>query len=437
MKIGVVGLGHVGLVSAACLAHVGHDVVGVDSQKERVERLKGGRLPFFEPGLEELVSETTAAGRLEFETDPRAAVQEPEVVLICVGTPARPTGEADLSQVENLATQLGAHLHSYRVLAEKSTVPVQTGQRILKTIGRMVTTDFDVVSNPEFLSEGTAIRDTLEPSRIVIGSDSERATQLMLDVYKPIIERSRCPVMCTDVATAELIKHASNAFLANKISFINSIADFCEASGANIEDVARGMGLDPRIGNDFLRAGIGYGGSCFPKDVAAFAALGETLGCDVGILRAIEAVNLQGVPKLLKKLRAELWNLSNKRIAVLGLAFKPGTDDLRDAPALKLIEQLVADEAEVVVYDPAAMPKAKESLPAAVRFADSAPAAMSGADAAVFATEWDEFRGLEPAVIGGALKFPLVIDGRNLFDPAEMASAGITYLSVGRPPVRP
>ncbi|MGH2756468.1 MAG: UDP-glucose dehydrogenase family protein [Actinomycetota bacterium] len=437
MKIGVVGLGHVGLVSAACLAHVGHEVVGVDSLTERVERLRSGDLPFFEPGLEELVTETTGAGRLHFETDPRAAVAEPEVVLICVGTPAKATGEADLTQVEKLADELAAHLHSYRVLAEKSTVPVRTGQRILKKIGRMVTTDFDVVSNPEFLSEGNAIRDTLQPSRIVIGSDSERATTLMLEVYKPIIERSRCPVISTDVATAELIKHASNAFLANKISFINSIADFCEATGANVDDVAQGMGLDPRIGPDFLRAGIGYGGSCFPKDIAAFAALGEELGCDVRMLRAIEDINRAGVSKLVDKLRAELWNLSNKRIAILGLAFKPGTDDLREAPAVTLVERLVAEGADIVAYDPVAMRKAKETLPAAVRFADSALAAMAGADAAVFVTDWDEFRGIEAGAMKAALKVAVVVDGRNLFSPNEMAAAGITYLSVGRPTVHP
>ena len=437
MKVGVVGLGHVGLVSAACLAHVGHEVVGVDSQKERVERLSVGDLPFFEPGLDELVTEGRQAGRLLFDTDPRAAVAEPEVVLICVGTPAKPTGEADLSQVEMLATQLSSHLSSYRVLAEKSTVPVRTGQRILKTIGRVVTTDFDVVSNPEFLSEGTAIRDTLEPSRIVIGSSSERATHLMLELYEPIIRRSQCRVICTDIATAELIKHASNAYLANKISFINLVADFCEATGANIDDVAQGIGLDPRIGPDFLRAGIGYGGSCFPKDVAAFAALGEELGDDIALLRAIESINRERIPKLLDKLRGELWNLASKRIAVLGLAFKPGTDDLRDAPSIGLVDELVREGAEVVAYDPAAMRKGKDALPASVRFADSAIGAMVGADAAVFVTEWDEFRGIELGEMKKALKIPVVVDGRNIFEPHEMRDAGFTYLSVGRPPVHP
>lgn len=437
MKIGIVGLGHVGLTSAACFADVGHEVVGVDSDTEKVKDLEAGHLPFFEPGLDEMVTETTRAGRLRFDTDLRSAVREPEVVFICVGTPSGPGGAADLVQIERLANDLAAHLHSYRVLVEKSTVPVRTGQRILKTIGRMVTTEFDVVSNPEFLSEGTAIQDTLEPTRIVIGSSSQRATDLLLQAYRPIIQRSQCPVICTDVATAELIKHASNAFLATRISFMNTVAEICEATGADVETVAQGMGFDPRIGPHFLRAGIGYGGSCFPKDIAAFASLGEELGSNVEILRAVEAVNRAGGPRLLDKLRAELWHLEDKKVAVLGLSFKPGTDDLREAPAVGLIERLVAEKADVIAYDPTSMGKAKEILPGAVRYAGSALEAMQGADAAVFVTEWDEFRGLDPHAIKTALKFPIVVDGRNIFDVQAMAEAGLTYLPVGRPAVRP
>lgn len=437
MKIGIVGLGHVGLTSAACFADVGHEVIGVDSDRERVKDLDAGRLPFFEPGLDEMVGETSRAGRLRFDTDLRSAVRESEIVFICVGTPPGRGGAADLVQVERLANDLAAHLDSYRVLVEKSTVPVRTGQRILETIGRMVTTEFDVVSNPEFLSEGTAIKDTLEPTRIVIGSSSQRATDLLLQAYRPIIQRSQCPVIVTDVATAELIKHASNAFLATKISFINAIAEICEATGADVETVSQGMGLDPRIGPHFLRAGIGYGGFCFPKDLAAFAALGEELGCDVGILRAVEAVNDAGVGRLIDKLRAELWHLEDKKVAVLGLSFKPGTDDLREAPAVKLVERLVAEKADVIAYDPASMGKAKETLPGSVRYAGSALEAMQGADAAAFVTEWDEFRGLDLHEMKAALKLPIVVDGRNIFDASMMAEAGLTYLPVGRPAIRP
>jgi UDPglucose 6-dehydrogenase len=359
-----------------------------------------------------------------------------DLVFICVGTPSKPDGSADLVQVEQLTSEIASLLRDDQVLVEKSTVPVKTGERVAQTLQRLGASKVDVVSNPEFLREGSALEDTLRPDRIVIGSSSERATKLLSDFYSPIIEKSGCALVLTDVGTAELIKHASNAFLAMKISFINAVAEVCESTDADVQTVALGMGLDPRIGPSFLQAGVGYGGSCFPKDVAAFAALANTLGIDFTLLEAVQEINQRGVDRLLHKLTTELWHLEGKKIAILGLAFKPGTDDLREAPALRMIERLLGEGADVVAYDPAAMAKAKDVFPA-VTFVDSALDAMQGADAAVFLTEWDEFRALEPATMRDTLRFPIVADGRNLFRPEAMREAGITYLSMGRPLVRP
>jgi UDPglucose 6-dehydrogenase len=436
MKVGIVGLGHVGLVSAACFAHVGHQVIGADSQAERVEGLQKGIMPFFEPGLEELVREGIESGRLTFAHESSAVVDGTDLVFICVGTPSKPDGSADLVQVEQLTSEIAGLLRDDQVLVEKSTVPVKTGERVARTLQRLGASKVDVVSNPEFLREGSALEDTLRPDRIVIGSSSERATKLLSDFYSPIIEKSGCALVLTDVGTAELIKHASNAFLAMKISFINAVAEVCESTDGDVQTVALGMGLDPRIGPSFLQAGVGYGGSCFPKDVAAFAALANTLGIDFKLLEAVQEINQRGVDRLLHKLTTELWHLEGKKIAILGLAFKPGTDDLREAPALRMIEKLLGEGAEVVAYDPAAMAKAKDVFPS-VTFVDSALNAMQGADAAVFLTEWDEFRALQPTTMRDTLRFPIVADGRNLFRPEAMRAAGITYLSMGRPLVRP
>jgi UDPglucose 6-dehydrogenase len=436
MKVGIVGLGHVGLVSAACFAHVGHHVVGVDAQAERMEGLQKGIMPFFEPGLAELVKEGTDSGRLTFAQEATAAVEGTDLVFICVGTPSKPDGSADLVQIERLTSQIAGLLRDDQVLVEKSTVPVKTGKRIARTLERLGASEVDVVSNPEFLREGSALEDTLRPDRIVIGSSSKRATQLLSDFYAPIIEKSGCALVVTDVGTAELIKHASNAFLAMKISFINAVAEVCEATDADVQTVALGMGLDPRIGPSFLQAGVGYGGSCFPKDVAAFAALANSLGIDFSLLEAVQEINQRGTERLLNKLCAELWHLEGKRIAMLGLAFKPGTDDMREAPAIRVIQRLLDEGADVIAYDPAAMTKAKDIFPP-ITFAESALGAMEDADAAVFLTEWDEFRALEPSVMKEALRFPIVADGRNLFRPEAMKEAGITYLSMGRALVRP
>ncbi|MDP9235691.1 MAG: UDP-glucose/GDP-mannose dehydrogenase family protein [Actinomycetota bacterium] len=436
MKVGIVGLGHVGLVSAACFAHVGHQVIGADSQAERVEGLQKGIMPFFEPGLSELVREGTESGRLTFVQESSAVLEGTDLVFICVGTPSKPDGSADLVQIEQLTSEIASRLRDDQVLVEKSTVPVKTGERVEQTLQRLGASNVAVVSNPEFLREGSALQDTLRPDRIVIGSSSDRATKLLSDFYAPIIEKSGCALVVTDVGTAELIKHASNAFLAMKISFINAVAEVCESTDADVQTVALGMGLDPRIGPSFLQAGVGYGGSCFPKDVAAFAALAHTLGIDFSILEAVQEINQRATDRMLDKLRTELWHLEGKKIAILGLAFKPGTDDLREAPALRVITKLLAEGAEVISYDPAAMAKTKDLFPS-ITYAESALDAMEGADAAVFLTEWDEFRALEPITMKEALRFPIVADGRNLFRPEAMRDAGLTYLSVGRPVIRP
>lgn len=437
MRIGVVGLGHVGLVTAACFAHVGHEVIGVDSSAERVEDLRRNKLPFFEPHLQVLVEGGRRRGNLHFEHDLTGAVHRTDVIFICVGTPALPTGEADLSQIEALAVQIAERMNGeYRVLVEKSTVPVTTGSRIEQTLRRLTSSRFDVASNPEFLCEGSAVHDTLAPDRIVLGSSSEEATRLLMDVYRPILDRSGCPVIVTDVPTAELIKHSSNAFLATKISFINSVAEICERVGADVEEVARGIGLDPRIGERFLKAGIGYGGSCFPKDVAAFAALAEEVTGKAPLLRAVQRINQAAPARLLDKLREELWYLRGKRIAVLGLSFKPGTDDMRDSPSVKVIEALLEEDSSVVAYDPVAMPKAKELLPPTVSYAPTVEDALRGAHAGVILTDWKEFKELDPSTFKRTLRFPIVADGRNLFDLEDMRAAGVTYLSVGREAVR-
>lgn len=437
MKIGVIGLGHVGLVSAACFAEVGHHVIGMDHMPERAQDLLDGRVPFFEPGLQELVTSNIQNGRLRFERELRPVVDEAEAIFICVGTPSLPSGEADLSQIEALATELAGCLDgSYRVLVEKSTVPVNTGHQMSRTISRLTDSPFDVVSNPEFLREGSAVEDTLSPDRIVVGGSSERAFTLMREAFEPIVQRSGCKMIETDVKTAELIKHASNAFLATKISFINHIAEVCDKTGANVDLVADGMGLDPRISREFLDAGIGYGGSCFPKDVAAFASVARELTGDSALLEAVQAINARGPKRLIERLRSELWYLKGKRIAVLGLSFKPGTDDLRDSPAFAVIEELLASEAHVCAYDPVAMPAAKERLSPAVGFATSAMDALEDAHAAVIVTAWPEFAELDPVEIRLALHLPIVVDGRNIFPPERMQEAGLTYLSMGRPPVR-
>ncbi len=438
MRVSVIGTGHVGLTTAACLAHMGHDVLGVDDDVEKAAAIERCEVPFHEPGLSELVREGLDSGRLRVSTDPAAAAPHGEVVFICVGTPTRESGEADLDQVERVARIVARSLEGYTVIAEKSTVPVETGEWIRRTLEREARpgAEFDVASNPEFLREGRAVNDTLEPNRIVVGSDSPRAIERLHEVYRPILDRSGSPFVVTDLATAELIKHASNAFLATKISFINSIADICERTGADVETVAAAMGLDQRIGPSFLRAGIGYGGECFPKDVRAFRHRADELGVDFGLLAEVELVNEARIDAFVEKVRGALSNLEGRHVALWGLSFKPETDDLRNSPALELARRLVAGGARVTAYDPVAMPAAKPLLPD-VELAPDPYDAARGADCLAVCTEWSVFATADLERLRAEMAHPVVVDGRNVFDPAGMAGAGFTYASVGRPTVRP
>ncbi len=436
MKIAVVGTGHVGLTTAACLAHVGHDVLGIDDNPEKVDAIGRGEMPFYEPGLADIVRAGLASGRLTVSSDVAQAARFGEVVFVCVGTPTRDTGEPDLTQVDRVARTIAENLDGYTVIVEKSTVPVGTGERLRRTVEVTApeTAEFDVASNPEFLQEGYAIRDTLEPGRIVFGSDSERAVAVLMEVYRPIINRSDCPVIVTDIATAELIKHTSNAFLGMKISFINKIAEICDRTGADVDTLAAAVGMDPRIGRDFLRAGIGYGGACLPKDVKAFAFTSEKLGVDSLLLATIDYINRSVRGRFVERIAEALIDPVDKRIGVWGLAFKPETDDLRNAPALDVVRDLVSMGAVVTAHDPVAMGDAKALLPD-IAFADDPYDAARDADCLVICTEWDIYASTDLARLRASMASPLIVDGRNIFEREEMERAGFRYLSVGRPAV--
>ena len=440
MRVTVIGAGHVGLVTAACLAHIGHDVVADDDDAAKLELLRQGEPWFHEPGLPELLAETIAAGRLRFTSDKAEAVRHGQVIFISVGTPSRADGSPNLEFVEVVAREVARNLPigELRLICEKSTVPVQTGDRVAQVLAREAPrgADYEVASNPEFLREGAAVADTLRPDRIVIGTESERGADVLRELYRPILDRTGCELLATDRATAELIKHASNAFLATKISFINSVAAICERSGADVELVARGMGLDPRIGPQFLRAGAGYGGSCFPKDVAAFAHRSAELGVEFGILRETAKVNAEARRRVLDKTRDALWHLTGKRIGVLGLAFKPETDDLRDAPAIDVVDGLIAEGAEVVAYDPVAGELALKQLPE-MKLAYEPLDVAEGAHALVIMTEWEEFTRIPPHELRSRMAYPIVVDARNCLDAAAYAAAGFTVIGTGRPVLHP
>jgi UDPglucose 6-dehydrogenase len=439
MKVGVIGVGHVGLVTAACFAELGHEVVGMDDDEGRIATLSRGELPFYEEGLAELVASATSSGRLRLTADPAPAVQGADVVFICVGTPSREDGSPDLSYVQAAAAMVATHATSPVVVAEKSTVPVRTGERIrhalaLQSQARGGELQHDVVSNPEFLQEGTAVADTMRPDRVVVGADSDHAHEIMRQLYQPLLARHHCPYVATDVRTAELIKHASNAFLATKISFINSVARVCELAGADVATVAAAMGHDPRIGRAFLNAGLGYGGSCFPKDVKAFIHIAAELGYDFGILRETDRTNREAIRWPLTQLRRLLWNVAGKQIAILGVAFKPGTDDVRDAPALEVIGGLLAEGAKVRLHDPVALDHVRDRYPDAI-FCDKAEDALSGAHAVVVCTEWDEYRALTADRLAELLEYPIVVDTRKVWSVAQLRDAGLTVASVGSPQV--
>jgi UDPglucose 6-dehydrogenase len=430
------GTGHVGLVTCVTFASIGHEVVGTDVDVEKIELLERGIPPFFEPGLEEAMTRGSASGRLSFSTVAAEALRDAEVVFICVGTPARANGDANLLAMEQSAGQIARHAPDGAVVVEKSTVPAGTADRVQTTLQREGQgRRFHVASNPEFLREGAAMRDALEPDRIVIGVGSPRALDVLKRLYAPLLEAG-VRLIVTDIRTAELAKHASNAFLSLKISFANALARVCEHAGADVTAVADVMGSDPRIGRAFLNAGIGYGGYCFPKDVAALRRLSERLGYPFPLLQEVERLNDEAVEAAAAKVEEALWNMEGKRIALLGLAFKPGTDDVRFSPALTLARRLLASGAQVVGCDPHAAGNAKEELPE-LTLASDAYEAASGAHAIVIATDWEEFRSLDLARLRGIMTYPLVVDGRNLLDPLEMAEAGFWYYPTGRPPVVP
>ncbi len=434
MRIAVMGTGHVGLVTCVALASLGHEVVGTDVDEEKISLLERGVAPFYEPGLEEALGRERAAGRLSFTSTASDAIGDADVVFICVGTPARANGEANLVAIESSAREIARHARDGVVVVEKSTVPAGTAERVRETLARdRDGSRFDVASNPEFLREGTALRDALEPDRIVIGVESERARAVLRRLYEPLTERGY-RLIETDITTAELAKHASNAFLALKISFVNALARVCERAGADVASVADVMGADPRINRAFLNAGLGYGGYCFPKDLMALERLATRLGYEFPLLREVERLNDEAVRVAAGKVEEALWNLEDKRVAIFGLAFKPGTDDVRFSPALALARYLLTAGAHVVGFDPRAATNAKNELPE-LEVASDPYEAASGAHCLVLATEWDEFLHLDLAALKEVVAHPVVVDGRNALDPVEVAAAGFAYFPVGRPPV--
>lgn len=429
MKIAIVGTGYVGLVTGACFAEVGHEVICVDNNSAKVEMLRAGGIPIYEPGLEELVKKNVKTGRLSFTDNTTEGVEKSQVIFIAVPTPPLPDGGVDLSFIEKVAREIADGMTSYKIVVDKSTVPVKTGEKVAETIRRYCKgkVDFDVVSNPEFLREGFAVEDLMKPDRIVVGTASERPAAAMREVYEPF----KAPIIITDINSAELIKHAANSFLALKISYINAISVICEASGANVQEVANGIGMDERIGRRFLNPSLGFGGSCFPKDLSAFIKISEQLGYDFRLLKEVQQINIDQMERFVKKITDTLWVLKDKTIGVLGLAFKQNTDDVRMSPAIDLCQRLLKEGSKLRVYDPQAMEKAKDLLPD-VEYIDDMNNVAEGCDALVVATEWPEFKQLDLAQAKKNLSHPILFDGRNLFDPTEMEQLGFIYKSIGR-----
>jgi UDPglucose 6-dehydrogenase len=449
MRIAVVGSGYVGLVAGACFADLGHDIILVDNDQTKLRALRDGQVPIHENFLPELLTRHRGQ-RLTFSDDLKEAVRVSAAIFVAVGTPPTESGEADLSYVESVAREISGGINDYKVVVEKSTVPVYTSDWVRKIILRSGTDpqSFDVASNPEFLREGTAVTDFLFPDRIVIGCDSDRSAEVLREIYAPLTDGSYYqrndaipqpdramippPLIVTSSKSAELIKHASNAFLAMKISFINAVASVCESVGANVNQVVHGIGTDTRIGPRFLNPGIGYGGSCFPKDVMAFRAVARECGYDFRLLDEVTRINEDQRQRFLRKVRSALWTLRGKNLGILGLAFKGGTDDIRESPAVFLLQALLQEGCRITAYDPAAMMRVQEVVGSSVRFANSAYEAAHGADALLILTEWEEFAALDLNRLRQELKYPIVIDGRNLYDPQVMAAEGFTYYSVGR-----
>ena len=434
MDLAIIGSGYVGLVTGACFADVGHNVICVDNDLEKIEALQGGKVPIYEPGLEEVIHRNVSAHRLRFTNSIREGVEKAQIIFIAVPTPQQPNGDVDLRFLEKVAREIAGVLTNYRVIVDKSTVPVKTGEKVAESIKRYNRhgASFDIVSNPEFLREGCAVADLMRPDRIVIGAQSEHAIDLMKKVYEPFM----APILVTDISSAELIKHCANSFLALKISYINAVSAICEMSGADVEKVADGIGMDHRIGRDFLNAGIGYGGSCFPKDIAAFITISERLGVPFDLLKEVQRINRMQKERFLKAIRETLWVLREKRIAVWGLTFKPDTDDIRSSVAIELVADLLHEGAHVVAYDPKGMEKARAvKTIGAAEFASSALEAVSDAEALIIATEWIEFANVDLAIVRDKMRTPIVFDGRNLLDPETMIHLGFHYRSIGRPSV--
>jgi len=448
MKVSIIGTGYVGLTTGVCLGYLGHKVTCIDSDQKKIEMLQAGKTPIYEPFLTELMA--AAQPNLQFCTEYAGAVKDADVIFIAVGTPSTEQGEADLSYVESVARQITGGVEEYKVIVEKSTVPVYTSEWIRKIILRNGASpeSFDVASNPEFLREGTAVTDFLFPDRIVVGCDNDRCAAVLREIYEPLTSGTYykradaipqpdrasipAPIIVTSTKSAELIKHASNAFLAMKISFINAVASMCESVGASVNQVCHGIGTDSRIGPRFLNPGIGYGGSCFPKDVMAFRAVARECGYDFRLLDEVMRINEDQRHRFLRKVRSALWTLRGKHLGVLGLAFKGGTDDIRESPAILIVQSLLQEGCKITAYDPAAMERTREVMNSGIKFVNSAYEAATGADALLILTEWEEFANLDLNRLNNELKYPIVIDGRNLYDPEVMAANGFTYYSVGR-----
>jgi len=436
MDLAIIGSGYVGLVTGACFADVGHNVICIDNDEQKIKQLQAGEIPIYEPGLEEIVHRNVSAHRLRFTGSIEEGVKNSQIVFIAVPTPQQPNGDVDLSFLEKVSREIAGVLIDYRVIVDKSTVPVKTGEKVAESIKRYNRhgAKFDVVSNPEFLREGCAVADLMNPDRIVIGAQSEGAIDLMKKVYEPFM----APILVTDINSAELIKHCANSFLALKISYINAVSTICDASGADVEKVADGIGMDHRIGRDFLNAGIGYGGSCFPKDIAAFITISERLGVPFNLLKEVQRINDAQKERFLKAIRETLWVLREKRIAVWGLTFKPDTDDLRSSVAVELVADLLREGAHVIAYDPKGMQKARAiKAIAEAEFASSALGAVNDAEALIIATEWNEFANVDLTVVKAKMRTPIVFDGRNLLDPETMGRLGFHYYSIGRSSVKP
>jgi UDPglucose 6-dehydrogenase len=433
MKIAVIGIGYVGLVTAAGLAELGHEVVGTDKDTDKIGKIRQGMVPIYEPGLEELLAANVKTGRLAFSPDLDRTIRESDVIFVCVGTPQHDDGSADMSQIEEVSRQIAENLDRYKLVVEKSTVPVKTSFWIKRTIGLYKKTDTvcDIASNPEFLREGSAVSDFLNPDRIIVGVETDQARDILCGIYDKFRDR----LVVTNIDTAELIKHASNSFLALKISYINLISNICEKTEADVERVAEGMGLDPRIGRRFLKAGIGYGGSCFPKDIKALVKIGEDLGVDMSLLKEADRINFDRVRVLVEKVKQALWILKDKKIALLGLAFKPDTDDIREAPSIRAIRELSREGARLRLYDPQAMDNMKQLFPEEPErmvYCSSPEQAAEGANALLILTEWEEFARLDLEKLKKAMANPIIVDGRNVLDRDTVTRLRFEYYSVGR-----